>query len=135
MTGSTGRAGEKVLEGQRLSPSRLQHSSTVLRRGCLGTFALCSWCIGLEIRGAVGANSGAMAGGGGHGAHNITHGGLSLHATKGWHSRVGQGMCAVMWLWVLYRAKQDGAVLMGWRHPWEGHGHGGHNEHEEAKHR
>lgn len=35
--------------------------------------------------------------GAGHGAHNITHGGLSLHATKGWHSRVGQGMSAVMW--------------------------------------
>jgi hypothetical protein len=35
--------------------------------------------------------------GGGHGAHNITHGGLSLHATKGWHARVGQGMCAIMW--------------------------------------
>ncbi|KAG0557404.1 hypothetical protein M758_11G123500 [Ceratodon purpureus] len=71
--------------------------------------------------------------GGGHGAHNITHGGLSLHATKGWHSRVGQGMCAVMWFWVLYRAKQDGAVLMGWRHPWEGHGHGGHGDsHEEV---
>jgi hypothetical protein len=39
---------------------------------------------------------GDMAGGG-HGAHNITHGGLSLHATKGWHARVGQGMCAIMW--------------------------------------
>ncbi|KAG6474499.1 hypothetical protein ZIOFF_068436 [Zingiber officinale] len=24
--------------------------------------------------------------------------------------------------WVLYRAKQDGPVVLGWRHPWEGHG-------------
>ncbi|KAL3695484.1 hypothetical protein R1sor_009560 [Riccia sorocarpa] len=30
-----------------------------------------------------------------------------------------------MWeLWVIHRARKDGPVLMGWRHPWEGHGHG-----------
>ncbi|KAE9458679.1 hypothetical protein C3L33_09424, partial [Rhododendron williamsianum] len=23
--------------------------------------------------------------------------------------------------WVFYRAKQDGPVVLGWRHPWEGH--------------
>ncbi|EYU36824.1 hypothetical protein MIMGU_mgv1a0190191mg, partial [Erythranthe guttata] len=23
--------------------------------------------------------------------------------------------------WVLYRAKQDGPVVLGWRHPWDGH--------------
>ncbi|ORY86849.1 hypothetical protein BCR37DRAFT_376119 [Protomyces lactucae-debilis] len=41
---------------------------------------------------------------------------------------------ASMWFWMLYRAKQDGPVLLGWRHPWEGHGHGhGHGE-EGEKH-
>lgn len=40
---------------------------------------------------------GANMAGDGHHAHNITHGGLTLHATKGWHSRVGQGMGAIMW--------------------------------------
>lgn len=24
------------------------------------------------------------------------------------------------------------SYFQGWRHPWEGHGHGGHNEHEEV---
>ncbi|ODQ55642.1 hypothetical protein SAICODRAFT_16700 [Saitoella complicata NRRL Y-17804] len=39
-----------------------------------------------------------------------------------------------MWFWMLYRAKQDGPVLLGWAHPWELHGHGhGHGE-EEAHH-
>lgn len=39
----------------------------------------------------------AMAGG--HHGNGITYGGLTLHTTKGWHSRVGKGMCAMMW-WV-----------------------------------
>ncbi|PKI51177.1 hypothetical protein CRG98_028464, partial [Punica granatum] len=36
--------------------------------------------------------------------------------------------------WVLYRAKQDGPVVLGWRHPWEGHGdsHGHGSEHESS---
>jgi hypothetical protein len=37
----------------------------------------------------------AMAGG--HHGNGITYGGLTLHTTKGWHSRVGKGMCAMMW--------------------------------------
>lgn len=49
----------------------------------------CEW-LGFDDRGA------SMAGDGHH-AHNVTHGGLTLHATKGWHSRVGQGMGAIMW--------------------------------------
>ncbi|GKV16152.1 hypothetical protein SLEP1_g26834 [Rubroshorea leprosula] len=28
--------------------------------------------------------------------------------------------------WILYRAKQDGPVVLGWRHPWEGHDDHGH---------
>ncbi|ATY66629.1 hypothetical protein CCM_03935 [Cordyceps militaris CM01] len=26
---------------------------------------------------------------------------------------------AGMWFWLMYRAKKDGAVLMGWKHPWD----------------
>ncbi|KAL4186774.1 hypothetical protein AMTRI_Chr09g35770 [Amborella trichopoda] len=29
------------------------------------------------------------------------------------YSRIG--------FWIMYRAKQDGAALLGLRHPWEGH--------------
>ncbi|CAM6011878.1 unnamed protein product [Sphagnum balticum] len=67
-----------------------------------------------------------MAGAAGHNVGDvITYGGLTLRPTKGWHAKVGKGMCAVMWFWIFYRAKQDGDVLLGLRHPWEdGHGHG-----------
>lgn len=66
--------------------------------------------------------------GGGHG-HGVTYKGVTIHHPKRWHSITGKGMCAMMWFWILYRAKQDGPVVLGWRHPWEGHddhsgGHG-----------
>ena len=28
-----------------------------------------------------------------------------------------------MWLWVFYRAQEDGAVVLGLVHPWDAHGH------------
>ncbi|XLR13723.1 hypothetical protein S83_041661 [Arachis hypogaea] len=94
--------------------------------------------------------------GGGHG-EGTTYKGITIHQPKRWHTVAGKGLCAVMWLvslvlflrfdlhsllihihhvsgcvffrfWVFYRAKQDGPVVLGWRHPWEGHddhGHGG----------
>ncbi|KAH6626367.1 hypothetical protein B0J18DRAFT_464388 [Chaetomium sp. MPI-SDFR-AT-0129] len=31
----------------------------------------------------------------------------------------GTGLGAVMWFWIFYRAKQDGPVLLGWKHPWD----------------
>ncbi|CAI5463549.1 unnamed protein product [Closterium sp. Yama58-4] len=52
-----------------------------------------------------------MAGGHGNG-HGITHGGLTLHPAARWHKVVGTGMCAMMWFWILYRAKEDGPVLL-----------------------
>ncbi|KAF8406685.1 hypothetical protein HHK36_008776 [Tetracentron sinense] len=60
-----------------------------------------------------------------------------MHQPKRWHTLTGKGMCAIMWFWVFYRAKQDGPVVLGWRHPWEGHedhshGHGQEHEHELA---
>ncbi|CAL5384544.1 unnamed protein product [Camellia sinensis] len=69
--------------------------------------------------------------GGGHGGdgHSTTYKGVTLHHPKRWHTLTGKGMCAIMCLqrfWVLYRAKQDGPVVLGWRHPWEGHGDHGH---------
>ncbi|KDN43007.1 hypothetical protein K437DRAFT_257678 [Tilletiaria anomala UBC 951] len=35
---------------------------------------------------------------------------------------------ATMWFWIFYRARQDGPVLLGLRHPWDGH-HGHHDDH------
>ncbi|CAF2060860.1 hypothetical protein Bca4012_100483 [Brassica carinata] len=58
----------------------------------------------------------------------MTYKGVSVQTPKTWHTVAGKGLCGVMWFWILYRAKQDGPVVMGWRHPWDGHGdHGDHH--------
>ncbi|KAK0727991.1 hypothetical protein B0T26DRAFT_152986 [Lasiosphaeria miniovina] len=31
----------------------------------------------------------------------------------------GTGLGASMWFFLFYRAKKDGAVLLGWKHPWD----------------
>lgn len=74
----------------------------------------------------------AAMGGGGHGG-GTTYKGYTIPHNKRWHTVAGKGLCAVMWFWVFYRAKQDGAVLLGMRHPWDGHddhSHGHGHEHE-----
>ncbi|KAF9581202.1 hypothetical protein BGW38_001867 [Lunasporangiospora selenospora] len=39
---------------------------------------------------------------------------------------------SAMWFWVMYKAKEEGPVVLGLRHPWDGHGHGhGHGAHGE----
>ncbi|CCM06208.1 uncharacterized protein FIBRA_08452 [Fibroporia radiculosa] len=52
------------------------------------------------------------------------------------HKFLATALGATMWFWIFYRARKDGAKLLGLRHPWEGHGHGhdahdahGHQEH------
>ncbi|KAF9622275.1 hypothetical protein IFM89_030317 [Coptis chinensis] len=72
--------------------------------------------------------------GGGDG-HSTSYKGFTMHHPKRWHVVTGKGMCAIMWFWVLYRAKKDGPVVLGWRHPWDGHGdhahgHGHGHEHK-----
>ncbi|KAK6793086.1 hypothetical protein RDI58_012167 [Solanum bulbocastanum] len=50
-----------------------------------------------------------MGGGDGHG---MTFKGITVHQPKRWHSVTGKGLCAVMWFWILYRAKKDGPVVL-----------------------
>lgn len=42
-----------------------------------------------------------------------------------WHEKTGTVLCTVMWLWVFYRAKEDGAWVLGFIHPWDAHHHDG----------
>ncbi|WRX31503.1 hypothetical protein QQP08_023990 [Theobroma cacao] len=49
--------------------------------------------------------------GGGH-EGSTTYKGVTLHHPKRWHTVTGKGLCAIMWFWVLYRAKQDGPVVL-----------------------
>ncbi|RPA83298.1 hypothetical protein BJ508DRAFT_324596 [Ascobolus immersus RN42] len=50
----------------------------------------------------------------GKGAHPIT-----VPKPLAYHKWGGKLLGASMWFFVFYRFKEDGAVLMGWRHPWE----------------
>ncbi|EJD03093.1 uncharacterized protein FOMMEDRAFT_86278, partial [Fomitiporia mediterranea MF3/22] len=36
---------------------------------------------------------------------------------------LAKGLGASMWFFIFYRARQDGAKLLGLSHPWEHHGH------------
>ena len=43
-----------------------------------------------------------------------------FHVSK-WHEYPAIAYCTVMWLWMMYRAKQDGAWVLGIIHPWDAH--------------
>ncbi|KAI8968926.1 hypothetical protein BDF20DRAFT_907794 [Mycotypha africana] len=55
--------------------------------------------------------------------------GFHPHMASFTHRFVGKALGATMWFWMMYRAKQDGPVLLGWRHPWDHHGDDHHEEH------
>ncbi|TKA31122.1 hypothetical protein B0A50_02091 [Salinomyces thailandicus] len=60
-----------------------------------------------------------MAGGhgpapGGHGAHPI-----HIHPARPLYRFAATGLGAAMWFFLFYRARYDGPVVLGWRHPWE----------------
>ena len=56
------------------------------------------------------------SGGGDHGFH--------FHVSPV-HKYVGMAYMTTMWLWIFYRAKQDGKAVLGLEHPWD-HGHAHH---------
>ncbi len=39
------------------------------------------------------------------------------------HTNAGELFGFVCWFWIFYRAKEDGAVVLGLWHPWENHPH------------
>lgn len=48
--------------------------------------------------------------------------------TNTFGAQVGEVFGTIAWLWVFHRFSQDGAVLLGYQHPWE-HGDHGHGDH------
>ncbi|EQC35245.1 hypothetical protein SDRG_07473 [Saprolegnia diclina VS20] len=64
----------------------------------------------------------------GHGHGSYPHG-MHFHVDPV-HKALGTAFGTLTWLWIFYRAKEDGAVVLGWEHPWDhGHGHGHHDAH------
>ncbi|KAK0663817.1 NADH dehydrogenase (ubiquinone) 1 beta subcomplex subunit 2 [Lasiodiplodia hormozganensis] len=50
----------------------------------------------------------------GHGGHPI-----HVHPVRPLYRFFATGLGASMWFFLMYRAKKDGAALMGWKHPWD----------------
>ncbi|KAL3668884.1 hypothetical protein V7S43_006173 [Phytophthora oleae] len=71
----------------------------------------------------------AMSSAHGHG-QNYPHG-MHFHVSPV-HKNLALAYGTMLWLWVFWRAKNDGLALLGFEHPWD-HGHGHHDEaHAEA---
>eukprot|EP00638_Chattonella_subsalsa_P002675 CAMPEP_0117758312 /NCGR_PEP_ID=MMETSP0947-20121206/15296_1 /TAXON_ID=44440 /ORGANISM="Chattonella subsalsa, Strain CCMP2191" /LENGTH=95 /DNA_ID=CAMNT_0005578461 /DNA_START=117 /DNA_END=404 /DNA_ORIENTATION=+ len=49
------------------------------------------------------------------------------------HKWTGEIFCTITWLWMLYRAKEDGLVVLGVEHPWDHHGDHGDHAHKEYR--
>jgi len=64
-------------------------------------------------------------GGGRAGGANNQHqkrfmgGGGKLMETSEMHRKGGEVFGFVMWMWIFHRFREDGDVLLGFRHPWE----------------
>ena len=70
--------------------------------------------------------------------HGHGHGGARFHgfeqpAPDPRYQRVATVIGASMWLWLFIRCREDGAVLMGWRKPFEHAGHGHDDQHGAAE--
>ena len=53
--------------------------------------------------------------------------------TNSFGEQVGEVFGTVAWLWVFHRFSQDGAVLLGLRHPWDHGDHGDDHDNGHAK--
>ncbi|RSH76548.1 uncharacterized protein EHS24_005537 [Apiotrichum porosum] len=51
--------------------------------------------------------------------------GFHPHAPSLLHRGLAKTLGAGMWFFIFYRARQDGAALLGLRHPWD---HGDHHD-------
>ncbi|CAH0482687.1 unnamed protein product [Peronospora belbahrii] len=61
-----------------------------------------------------------------HGSHSHSYPhGMHFHVSPV-HKNLALAYGTMLWLWVFWRAKQDGLAVLGFEHPWE-HGH-----HDEA---
>eukprot|EP00980_Cylindrotheca_fusiformis_P028109 scaffold22581_cov123-Cylindrotheca_fusiformis.AAC.6 len=62
---------------------------------------------------------------------NMAGGGAWLE-TNPLGERIGEVFGTIAWLWIFHRFRQDGAVVLGYAHPWD-HGHGDHHGHTVKK--
>ncbi|XPS76177.1 hypothetical protein M3J09_008233 [Ascochyta lentis] len=44
---------------------------------------------------------------------------IKIHPVRPLYRFMATGLGASMWFFLMYRAKQDGPALLGWKHPWD----------------
>ncbi|KAK2628598.1 hypothetical protein QTJ16_001701 [Diplocarpon rosae] len=44
---------------------------------------------------------------------------IHIHPVRPLYRFAATGLSASMWFFLMYRAKKDGPVLLGWKHPWD----------------
>uniref|UniRef100_A0AAV1TKC9 Uncharacterized protein n=1 Tax=Peronospora matthiolae TaxID=2874970 RepID=A0AAV1TKC9_9STRA len=74
----------------------------------------------LARRMAVTAGRRTMASSHGRDGHSYPHG-MHFHVSPV-HKNLALAYGTMLWLWVFWRAKQDGLAVLGFEHPWD-HGH------------
>ncbi|CAD6892476.1 unnamed protein product [Tilletia controversa] len=83
---------------------------------------------------ALRASSAGSSGGSSSRWYQPSHG-FHPHQPSALHRYSAKILGASMWFFIFYRAKQDGAVMLGLKHPWDGHEHhDSHGEHGESHH-
>ncbi|PYH40685.1 uncharacterized protein BP01DRAFT_307721 [Aspergillus saccharolyticus JOP 1030-1] len=44
---------------------------------------------------------------------------IHIHPARPLYRFTATALGASMWFFLMYRAKKDGAALLGWKHPWD----------------
>jgi len=44
---------------------------------------------------------------------------MKIPPVADWHKNVATIYGTILWLWLFYRCKNDGAALLGLKHPWD----------------
>ncbi|KAL4806029.1 hypothetical protein BDW62DRAFT_210829 [Aspergillus aurantiobrunneus] len=44
---------------------------------------------------------------------------IHIHPARPLYRFTATALGASMWFFLMYRAKKDGPVLLGWKHPWD----------------
>ncbi|KAJ0423373.1 hypothetical protein BJY00DRAFT_50172 [Aspergillus carlsbadensis] len=44
---------------------------------------------------------------------------IHIHPARPFYRFTATALGASMWFFLMYRAKKDGPVLLGWKHPWD----------------
>ncbi|CAN6655052.1 hypothetical protein TRVA0_027S01794 [Trichomonascus vanleenenianus] len=63
----------------------------------------------------------------GHGKYSAGPGAVPFPKMSFGHKWISKALGGAMWFWIFWRVREEGPVMLGWRHPWD-HGHDDHHD-------